>query len=95
MFQGVKMKRRKTNGEWNEIVNAMKKDGVSTSVYYPAAVPHLTYYREKYGYTTDTFPTAQLIAESSISLPVGPHLDLEDMKTVATDLKKALAGHLS
>lgn len=74
-----------------EILEQMKEQGVGTSVYYPAPVPHLTYYREKYGYGEDTFPVAARISRSSIALPVGPHLEPGEMRTVAAVLHDALA----
>ena len=74
-----------------EILERMKEQGVGTSVYYPAPVPHLTYYREKYGYGEDTFPVAARISRNSIALPVGPHLEPGEMRTIAAVLRDALA----
>lgn len=74
-----------------EIVSEMKQSGVGTSVYYPRAVPHFTYYKEKYGYTDDTYPVAARIASHSIALPVGPHLDTDDMTYIVESLKQAIA----
>jgi len=66
-----------------EIINGLKDRGVGTSIYYPRPVPHLTYYKEKYKYADESFPVAAWISSSSITLPVGPHLDGEDMKYIA------------
>jgi dTDP-4-amino-4,6-dideoxygalactose transaminase len=66
-----------------EIVNQLNKRGVGTSIYYPQPVPHMSYYKNKYGYTTDSFPNAAWISHNSIALPVGPHLGLEDMAYIA------------
>jgi dTDP-4-amino-4,6-dideoxygalactose transaminase len=66
-----------------EIVDQLNKRGVGTSIYYPRPVPHMSYYRTKYGYATDSFPNAAWISHNSIALPVGPHLDLEDMAYIA------------
>jgi len=74
-----------------DILERMKEQGVGTSVYYPAPVPHLTYYREKYGYGEDTFPVAARISRNSIALPVGPHLEPGEMRTIAAVLRDALA----
>ena len=54
-----------------EIVNELKAAGVGTSVYYPKPVPHMTYYRDKYGFELDSFPNAARISYCSIALPVG------------------------
>ena len=73
-----------------EIVAALNKRGVGTSVYYPRAVPHMTYYATKYGYPKDSFPNAAWISAASIALPVGPHLDEEDMRYIGEAFKGAL-----
>jgi perosamine synthetase len=74
-----------------EIVALLNEAGIGTSVYYPKPVPHMQYYREKYGYKESSFPEAARISYQSISLSVGPHLNLEDMSYVAEHLKAAIA----
>jgi perosamine synthetase len=74
----------------SEIVNYLKEGGVGTSVYYPKPVPHFTYYKEKYGYGDDVFPVAAWISRNSVALPVGPHLDPEDMRYIAETLKYSI-----
>jgi len=74
-----------------EIINGLKDRGVGTSIYYPKPVPHLTYYKEKYRYADESFPVAAWISSSSIALPVGPHLDGEDMKYIADSLKDVIS----
>lgn len=74
-----------------EVVAALNARGVGTSVYYPRAVPHMTYYVEKYGYRPDSFPNAAWISAASIALPVGPHLDEDDMRYIGKAFKDALA----
>lgn len=74
-----------------EIVSEMKQSGVGTSVYYPRAVPHFTYYKEKYGYADSSYPVAARIASHSIALPVGPHLNIDDMTYIVESLKQAIA----
>jgi perosamine synthetase len=63
----------------NEVVRRLNEVGVGTSVYYPHPVPRLAYYRNKYGYDPARFPQAARISDQSIALPVGPHLDSDDM----------------
>ncbi len=74
-----------------EVVAALKARGVGTSVYYPQPVPHMTYYRERFGFGADTFPCAAAISHRSIALPVGPHLTPDDMAYVAGSLRAVLA----
>ena len=73
-----------------EVVQYFRENGVGTSVYYPMPVPHLSYYREKYGYDDKTYPNAAAISYGSIALPVGPHLTVEDMKYIVNALKAAV-----
>lgn len=73
-----------------EIVDYLKQNGVGTSVYYPKPVPHLKYYKDKYGYKDESFPSASRISYTSIALPVGPHLDTDDMKFIVQTLKNAI-----
>jgi dTDP-4-amino-4,6-dideoxygalactose transaminase len=73
-----------------EIVDYLKQHGVGTSVYYPQAVPHFSYYKARYGYSDESFPVAAWISRSSIALPVGPHVDLEDIAYMIETLKAAI-----
>lgn len=71
-----------------EIIQRLKSRGIGTSVYYPKPVPHMTYYRQKYGYDDQTFPAAARISYQSIALPVGPHLGRDDMEYIIESLKE-------
>jgi perosamine synthetase len=72
------------------VMKHMTSNGVGTSIYYPHPVPHFSYYRKNYGYTIDQFPNAKWISDKSIALPVGPHLQENDMMVVANALENAL-----
>lgn len=73
-----------------DIVTELNRRGVGTSVYYPKPVPKMTYYAEKYGVSADAFPCATRISESSIALPVGPHLDGEDMNYIGQTFEQVV-----
>ncbi|MDA9882900.1 DegT/DnrJ/EryC1/StrS family aminotransferase [Flavobacteriaceae bacterium] len=66
-----------------QIMDRLKLDGIGTSIYYPQPVPRMKYYRDKYGYDEKKYKNASLISDSSINLPVGPHLDENHMKKIA------------
>ena len=68
----------------------LKEKGIGTSVYYPQAIPNFTYYQQKYRHPRDAFPVAALISRASLALPVGPHLNEEDMKYIAVNLAAGL-----
>lgn len=73
-----------------DIMDSLKAKGIGTSIYYPKPIPHMTYYKNKYGYTDDSFPVGSKISYNSIALPVGPHLDSEDMKYIIKSIKEAI-----
>ena len=72
-----------------EIMDRLKRLGIGTSIYYPHPVPHMSYYQDKYGVID--CPNAELISNSIIALPVGPHLKIGDMQTIADGLAKVLS----
>ena len=67
-----------------EILGLLGEAGVGASVYYPKPVPRMTYYREKYGYDASRYPGAEAISDRGIALPVGPHLEGDDVEVVAS-----------
>jgi len=73
-----------------EIIEYLKGHGVGTSIYYPRPVPEMTYYRNKYGYPENCCPVASRISVSSIALPVGPHVDAEDIDYILETIKAAI-----
>jgi len=74
----------------NEVVSQLNKNGVGTSIYYPQPVPRMTYYRTKYGYNDQAYPNAAAISDQSIALPVGTHLNDDDMHYIAAVFKKTI-----
>ena len=74
----------------DRLVTRLSEAGVGTSLYYPQPVPRMEYYRLKYGYESSRYPGAEAISDRSIALPVGPHLDAEDLDHVASTLRTAL-----
>jgi perosamine synthetase len=74
------------------IITELKAKGIGSSVYYPQPVPRMTYYREKYGYDESHYPNAARISDGLIALPVGPHLQPEQMATIADGLRAILTG---
>jgi dTDP-4-amino-4,6-dideoxygalactose transaminase len=73
-------------GQRTEIIRRLNAVGVGTSVYYPHPIPRLAYYRDKYGEDLSRFPNAARISDQSIALPVGPHLETDDMSYIADEL---------
>jgi dTDP-4-amino-4,6-dideoxygalactose transaminase len=73
----------------SEIMEGLKAIGIGTSIYYPHPVPHMSYYKEKYG--SIECPHAELISNSIIALPVGPHLGEPEMDRMADGLFKVIS----
>lgn len=69
------------------IIQRLKSRGIGTSIYYPNPVPLMTYYKDKYNYKEDDFPIATHLSHHSIALPVGPHLNPQDMLVIAKELE--------
>ena len=70
------------------IMEELRKQEIGTSIYYPQPVPRMTYYSEKYGYCKDQFQNSSAISDHMIALPIGPHLDVNDMTFIASKIKK-------
>jgi dTDP-4-amino-4,6-dideoxygalactose transaminase len=82
---------QRTSKYREQIILDLKGRGVGTSVHYPVPIPLSKYYQKKYGAEARDFPNALRISTCSIALPVGPHLDVEDMRVIASELKAAIA----
>lgn len=74
-----------------QIMSELKSLGIGTSIYYPHAVPDMSYYKEKYGETK--VPNATLISKSIIALPVGPHLSPKDVSRIVECCRKVLSAY--
>lgn len=75
-----------------EIMDALTARGIGSSVYYPQPVPRMTYYRQKYGYDAARFAHAGRLSDHAIALPVGPHLTVKGMNTIAGTLADIIQG---
>jgi dTDP-4-amino-4,6-dideoxygalactose transaminase len=72
-----------------EIIDAMKAKGVSTSVSYEA--PHLTSLFRKQGWSVGDLPNTELIANSTLTLPLHAGLQVKDIDVVCDSLQAVLA----
>jgi dTDP-4-amino-4,6-dideoxygalactose transaminase len=65
----------------------LKEKGIESLIHYPIP-PHLSTAYQDIGYKTGSFAVAEKIATSELSLPMGPHLKLEDIKDIANMIKE-------
>ena len=74
----------------DEVLRKLGERGVGVAVNY-RAIHLLRYFTEKYGYVRDTFPIAELIGDSTISLPFFPIMTDQERKFVTQALKSVMA----
>lgn len=74
------------------IIEAMSAAGVGTSVYYPHPVPRFQYYQQQESYNLPRYAQAAAIADGTLALPVGPHLNGDDMAIIAQTLRMIIKG---
>lgn len=75
----------------NDLILKLKEAGVGSSIYYPQPVPRMTYYREKYQEDLSRFPVAAEIADCSLALPVGPHVNEADLQYISRQIQDIVA----
>ena len=69
-------------------MECLKRKGIDSSIYYPHPLPRMPYYKNKYGFIEDNFKNATHISDGIISLPVGPHLNENDMHFIVESFKE-------
>jgi len=78
-----------------EIIQALNSRGIGTSIHYPGPIPQTSYYRNRFGYTPEDHPVANWISNCSIALPVGPHLNENQMQAIVSAVKEITQKFLS
>jgi dTDP-4-amino-4,6-dideoxygalactose transaminase len=71
----------------DELQNHLNELGIGTMIHYPVP-PHLSMAYQCMGKGRGSFPIAERLAETVLSLPIGPHLTLEDAQVVAESLRQ-------
>ena len=69
---------------------ALADSGVGSLIHYPIP-PHLQQAYTEAGWAQGAFPLAERIADAVLSLPMGPHLQAEEVATVIAATLKAVA----
>jgi hypothetical protein len=73
-----------------QFIEAMKAEGIAVGVHYP--VIHLfTFYRAM-GYREGQFPNAERIGRQTVTLPLFPTMQMEDVDRVVASVTKVLRG---
>lgn len=66
----------------NDLQAYLMAEGIGTMIHYPVP-PHMQKAYSEMGYQKGDFPIAEEIAETCLSLPMGPHLSLEDVEFIS------------
>jgi UDP-4-amino-4-deoxy-L-arabinose-oxoglutarate aminotransferase len=73
----------------DQALAALNERGIGTTVNY-RSVPTVTYYRRKYGYTSEDFPVSHEWGEGTISLPLFPSLTTEEQHYVIAAVRDVI-----
>jgi len=73
----------------DEMVLALQEQNIGVAVNY-RAIHLMKYYQDRYGFQRGMFPTAELIGDSTLSLPLYPLMTDEEVERVIDAVKKAL-----
>jgi len=72
-----------------ELIKALEQKGIGTLVHYPIP-PHLQQAYADLGQGKGTYPLAERLADTVLSLPMGPHLKLEQVDEIAAAVRSTL-----
>lgn len=75
----------------DHFVDALAQEGVGSGIYYPRVVFDYDCYRAHPNVRIDDVPNAFAVAQQVVSLPVHPHLSIDDLDTVIRSVRKVLA----
>lgn len=64
----------------------LTQNGIGTLIHYPIP-PHLSDAYQDLGYKEKAFPLAELIASTALSIPMGPHLNLDDAAVIVEKIR--------
>lgn len=75
----------------DDLQRTLSQGGVQTVIHYPTP-PHLQPAYDGLGYGVGSFPIAEALARSVVSLPIGPHLRLDDAAVVGDAVRRWAEG---
>ena len=76
-------------GRRADLVKALEKAGIGSLIHYPIP-PHLQQAYADLGWPAGTFPLAETLADTVLSLPMGPHMPAEAVDEVAAVVRATL-----
>jgi dTDP-4-amino-4,6-dideoxygalactose transaminase len=76
--------------ERDRLQEYLKEKGVGTLIHYPVP-PHLAKAYQEFGFSKGDFPISESIAATQLSLPISPHMDMDDAGYVVHALQEYLS----
>ena len=73
----------------DEFIDNMTAAGIGVGVHY-RSLPEHTYYRERFGWQVDDYPSAKTFGEQTVSLPLGPGLTGAEVERVVATVSGLL-----
>jgi len=73
----------------NELIEKLSEFGIGTSVHFKP-LHQMTYYKEKYHFIKEDYPSAEKTWQGNVSLPLYPFMEHEDVKYVCDKIKLLL-----
>jgi len=71
----------------DQLQKALNQEGIGTLIHYPIP-PHKQQAYASLGFEATAFPIASSLAENLLSIPIGPHLTIENSNRVVEAIKK-------
>lgn len=78
------------SGQRDELQRRFAEANIASLIHYPIP-PHMQVAYAGLGFKADDFPVARLLADEVLSLPMGPHLEIADVRAVVEAAKGAIA----
>jgi|WetSurSiteA1Bulk_404760.scaffolds.fasta_scaffold04235_5 dTDP-4-amino-4,6-dideoxygalactose transaminase len=75
----------------NDFISQMANKGVGTSVHYKP-LHRMTYYKETYSLDEHAFPNTEKIWKGTVSIPIYPGLDQQELTYICQTIKEILCG---
>ena len=74
----------------DELIQGLHRAGIGSGVHYRPVHVH-PFYRERFGYAPDAYPTGHDIGQRTLSIPLGPALTEDEQTRVIVALRELLA----
>ena len=76
--------------ERDRLQEYLKEQGVGSLIHYPVP-PHLAKAYQEFGFSKGAFPISESIADTELSIPMGPHMDLDDAGYIVHTIREYLS----